>query len=502
VSKLRVAVFGILQEAMASCPFPSDATNISVLRGQAILDGKPLLVRGAFARLAEEDDIELVPLVYAKPWPAGPVALDWYKAFLKECLDGLAASGPFDALLIANHSAMEVADLGQHGDSHFYKSVRDFVGPDIPIVTPLDMHGQMTPDFINSITAFSVFRTAPHRDDYETGYRAGNILMDILRGRLKKPTKAYVRLPIFSCGEKTMTTFSPMKEIFGSLPDYDKRPGIVAADIFIGFGWNDLPWVGMQAVVTTDNDPGLAAATAKEIAQKLWDAREGYVVHMETAADIDEGLERAMFAPESPVYVSDSGDNTSAGAGGDLTFVLQKAIANPKITDAIVTGIYEPKIVAQAMAAGPGAEIEIELGADHVSRAPQVVKVTGKVVAAADKFDVAIGSGFSGGGDAWCSIQFDGVLATFHVDRVGVSTPGHLSAMGIDPTAHKVYVFKFGYLMPELEDVAGRHICLITEGNADLDANRLPYKNIPRPAWPMDKETTFDADKGLYVAIA
>jgi microcystin degradation protein MlrC len=499
MAKFRVGVVGLLQETMGSSPFLSDRAAMTVLRGEEMMGAGLFLLRGALARLKDEPDVEIVPLIYAKSWPGGAVERSFYDWFLGECIRLIKSEGPFDALLVGNHSAMEVDDLGEHGDTHFIRSLRAAVGPDLPIVSPLDMHGQMTPDLINSITAFSVLRTAPHRDDVETGARAAELLLDILKGRLKSPVRAYVSLPIHACGEITMTTFAPMQEIFGALPDYDKRPGIVAADIFIGFGWNDSPWIAMQAVVTTDGDPQLAADTAREIAQRLWDARAGFVVRMETATDIDEGLERAQGAPESPVYVSDSGDNTSAGAGGDLTFVLQRAIANPKVTDVVILGIYAPGIVAQATAAGEGAAIEVELGAEHVSRDKRRMHARGKVVRVSDKFDIGL-SGMAQRGGAWVSIQFDGVLATFHVDRIGIGAPAHLEAMDIHPTSHKVYVFKLGYLMPDLEDTAARHICLVTEGNSDLDFNRLAFKHIARPAYPMDKDATVDLIANTVIA--
>lgn len=491
MTRFRVGVLGVLQETMGSSPFLTGRDAMTVLRGEEIVAADLFLLRGAIARLREEPDVILVPLLYAKSWPGGPVARDFYDWFLRESIASIEEHGPFDALLVGNHSAMEVDGLGEHGDTHFFRSLRAAVGPDLPLVSPLDMHGQMTPDFLASITAFSVLRTAPHRDDVETGARAADILLDLVRGRLKRPTKAYVHMPIHSCGEKTMTTFSPMQEIFGSLSAYDQRPGVVAADIFIGFGWNDHPWISMQAVATTESDPDLAARTAREIAQRLWDARQSFVLKMETADDIDEGLERAQLAPERPVYVSDSGDNTSAGAGGDLTLVLQHAIANPKVTDAVVLGIYAPQIVAAAHAIGVGNEIEIALGAEHRSREPRIALAKGSVVRVGDAFDIGM-SGLAQAGGAWASIQFDGALATFHVDRVGVSSPGHLEVLGIHPTRHKIYVFKLGYLMPELQDVAARHICLLTEGNSDLDFGRLDFKNIARPAFPMDPEAGFD----------
>ena len=195
---------------------------------------------------------------------------------------------------------------------------------------------------------------------------------------------------------------------------------------------------------------------------------------------------RAAASAESPVYVSDSGDNTSAGAGGDLTTVLQACIARPDITDAVVAGIFAPATVAQCLQAGQGAEVTLTLGAEHRTLPVTDTVVRGRVIACAATLDVPLGSGFSAGGIDWAVVDFGGVLATFHADRVWISSPQHFEAMGIHPTDHAIYVVKFGYLMPQLEQIAARHIVLLTEGCANLDLRQQEFSRVARPAFPLD----------------
>jgi len=70
--------------------------------------------------------------------------------------------------------------------------------------------------------------------------------------------------------------------------------------------------------------------------------------------------------------------------------------------------------------------------------------------------------------------------------------------MGIDPRAHKAYVVKLGYLHPRLEDIAGRHILLLSDGTSELDMTRLTWTTLPRPAWPLDGEFAWNPESGLY----
>ena len=47
---------------------------------------------------------------------------------------------------------------------------------------------------------------------------------------------------------------------------------------------------------------------------------------------------------------------------------------------------------------------------------------------------------------------------------------------------------KIGYLVPELYDMRGDWIMALTPGGVDQDLEKLDYKRIQRPMFPLDKE--------------
>ena len=47
---------------------------------------------------------------------------------------------------------------------------------------------------------------------------------------------------------------------------------------------------------------------------------------------------------------------------------------------------------------------------------------------------------------------------------------------------------KIGYLVPELYDMRGDWVMALTPGGVDQDLERLGYKRINRPMFPLDKE--------------
>ena len=60
--------------------------------------------------------------------------------------------------------------------------------------------------------------------------------------------------------------------------------------------------------------------------------------------------------------------------------------------------------------------------------------------------------------------------------------------INLDPKNSDLLVVKIGYLVPELYDIRGDWVMALTPGGVDQDLERLGYKNIIRPMYPLDKE--------------
>ena len=233
------------------------------------------------------------------------------------------------------------------------------------------------------------------------------------------------------------------------------------------------------------------------LAEQIWQAHEEFILRMETA-EVAEGLRRAVNAAEQPVFVSDSGDNTTAGAAGDLTLVLQAAIDTQPDADMVIAGITAPELVARLNAAGKGATVDITLGAEHVSRPPQPRTVSAEILDCGEVLELGGFQPYRSRDAAWAKVRIGSIIATFHGQPIGITTPEHFQAMNIDPRAHKVYVVKLGYLHPRLEDLAQRHILLISDGTSQLDLSRLDWKELARPAWPLDRSFDWTPEDHIY----
>jgi microcystin degradation protein MlrC len=499
-AKLRVAIVGLSIEVMLSSPVVTGLDALQHYSAADLRDGDVWMVRGMLQRLDEEPGIEAVPLYWATALPGGPMTAEAYAAVKERTLALLAEEGPFDGVLVVNHGALEVEDLDADADTDFIVAVRQAIGPAVPMGVALDLHGDMTPALLDAATLFSVLRTAPHRDDRQTGYRAADQLVRVLREGLR-PRKVAVSIPILVPGETAVTAMPPARDLYGSLARFDALPGIMEANILVGFAWNDRPWTAVNAIVVSEGDADRARAAALELAAEIWSQRHEFRLRMETA-EVSAGLSLAAGCPERPVFVSDSGDNTTAGAAGDLTSVLQAVLDLPGAKDFVVAGITAPDTVARLLAAEPGSAVEIDLGVEHISRAKTGRRVTAIFEAGGETLELEGFQPYRSKEAAWARVRIDGVIATFHARAIGITTPQHFAAMGIDPTAHKAYVVKLGYLHPQLEDVSARHILLLSDGTSQLDLRRLEWSRLPRPVHPLDSNIAWTPESGLYGDLA
>jgi microcystin degradation protein MlrC len=58
--------------------------------------------------------------------------------------------------------------------------------------------------------------------------------------------------------------------------------------------------------------------------------------------------------------------------------------------------------------------------------------------------------------------------------------------LGLNPRETDIVTVKIGYLVPELYEMRGDWIMALTPGGVDQDLERLGYKRIKRPMFPLD----------------
>lgn len=487
---MKIAILGISIECDTFSPILAQKEDLTIYRGNKLIENDLWEVRGMVKRLKESEQITICPLLWVTGLPAGPLERKFYENIKEESLQRIREEGPFDGVLLAMHGAMAVDGLNKSADTDFIVSVRQAIGNEVPLGIEFDLHGNITKEIAEAGTVFGAFRTAPHVDDLDTGYRVADQLIYVIGDRLK-PQTYFIKIPIFIPGEKAVTHYSPAKELYQSLYEYDKIPGVLQTILMVGFVWCDAEWTGMSVLVTCKNDLSLAQQISQEIAQRVWNSRKDFSFGMETA-DVETGIKTASTSSEKPVYLCDSGDNTTAGAAGDLTLVLQHLIKN-NAKDAVVTGIYGPETVRKAQKQGEGAVIDLVLGEEHSTLEEKKMKVKALIEEIGEPFYQK--GPYPGLEGSWVRLRINDNLVTFHDKRIGICTLEHFEKLGIDPRCHSIYVVKQGYLFPQFEKIAKKNIMLLTPGTSDMNLENLPYKKIPKSIFPFQSDMNWNSEK-------
>lgn len=465
---MRIAIAGISNENSNFSPIPNRLADFTVVADDA------LLTCGRYPFLGDFAEVTFVPTLFAGSLPGGPIEAASYQMLKAGILDRLAAAGPVDGVYLDLHGAMYVEGL-RDAEADLAGAVRAIVGPAPIIAASMDLHGNLSPAYVDQVDIITAFRTAPHRDLLETRRRACELLVQAITTGVR-PQIVLVPVPVLLAGEMTRTDMEPGASLWTSLAAVDQLPGVWHAALFVGFAWVDEERAHAAAVVTGTDQVTIRQA-AHQLAQAYWAARHAF--HFGTpAGSIDACITAALAASASPVFISDSGDNVTAGAVGDIPLVLERLLAHGA-TNALVAGLCDREAVAHCQAAGEAATVELPLGGKLDTFHGTPLPVTARVLR------LVAGEGKDEG---QALLQVAGVTVIVTSRRQGFTTLADFAAAEVDPRDYQIVVVKLGYLFPELIAIAAHALMALSPGASDLDLPRLPYQRIARPMFPVDQE--------------
>ena len=498
---MRIVTGGIAQETNTFQWQPTTLRDFetpgfgTLVRGDEILAmGGTGTVYGGVVPLAAELGVELIPTTYGTVMPGGRVEREAFAVMSGEILAGIAAALPVDGVLLVLHGAMALSDADD-AEGEIIAAVRDLVGPDVPIVVPLDLHTNLSDEMVKFATAIVGYREYPHTDMPETGERALRLLVETIRGTVT-PTMAHTRLPLIVPNQSMVTTWqSPLKIAIDRARELEEEPAVLAASLFGGFPFADVPFGGVSAVVVTDDDPALARRYADELAALCWRQRDNFTIHPTPVAD---AIAEAMAAPEGSVYVlADIADSGASGTAGDGTAILRGLIA-AGARSAAVAQIMAPEAVAACISAGVGSEVTLQIGGRHDALHGDPVEVTGVVrLIHAGNFPLAgpMGAGTMAGRGRTVVLEIGGpggIELQLTELRGHPSDLNHFRAFGIEPTERRMLVLKSAaHFRAAFEPIATKVIEVDAPGISSPRLDTFAYERLRRPVYPIDPETTW-----------
>ncbi|HMH35025.1 MAG TPA: M81 family metallopeptidase, partial [Puia sp.] len=374
----RIAIAGLGIESSTFSPALTDEEAFHAKYGADVFSLYPFLSVDSPLR----KQAIWIPALEGHALPGGAVTRAAYESLVGKTLDSLRKNGPYDGLYFDIHGAMSVVGLDDpEGD--FIARIRKVVGKATIISTSMDLHGNVSWRLAENTDLITCYRMAPHEDAMETRQRAAQNLIDRIKNGKGKPAfKAYIAIPVLLPGEKTSTRIEPGKGIYKAVAPAAAQPGIIDAAIWIGYAWADEPR-NHAVVMVTGDDKQKVMQTAEQLAHRFWDARSAFAFVAPTAT-LDQCFDSALASHKHPFFISDMGDNPTAGGAGDVTWTLTQILSRPefKTTNGpslIYASIPGPELVAKAITAGINGQVDGEAGAKVDARYAPPVRIAGTV---------------------------------------------------------------------------------------------------------------------------
>lgn len=472
----RIAIAGIRIESSTFSPARTTEEAFTVRAGADLLNSYSFLKDGTPLR----DRAEWLPTFTAYSTPGGAVTRETYESLVNRTLDMLKENMPYDALFFDIHGAMSVVGLDDpEGD--FIVRIREVIGKEPIISTSMDLHGNVSWRLAENSDLITCYRMAPHEDAMESKERAATNLIERLENGKGRPAyKAWIPIPILLPGEQTSTRVEPAKSLYAAVAPATEPEGIIDAAIWIGYAWADEPR-NHAVVMVTGDDKELVGNTAEQLAQHFWDVRHEFDF-VAPVGTLEYCLEKAIQSDKKPFFISDTGDNPTAGGAGDVTWTITKLLEREEFKaesgpSLIYASIPDKEFVQKAKEAGVGSYVEGVAGARVDNRFAPPVKLAGTVTSIYDDPK-----------NAEVVVKIGNISVIVTEIRKGFHKEHEFTKHGLDARNTDIVVVKIGYLEPELYEMQQDWLMALTVGGVDQDLKELPYKRIQRPMYPLDKD--------------
>lgn len=421
--------------------------------------------------------------------PGGPLPRADYEELRDELLADLRAAGRVDFVFLVLHGAMVAQGNYWDCEGDILRRVRGIVGDATPVGALLDLHGNVSEDMVASGAILVACKEYPHVDYPERAEELYSLLVRAAREGLRTRT-VMRRVPMLGI---MGTTEEPMRGFVRAMQAREREPGILSVSAMHGFPWSDTPYTSAAMLVVHDGDDALAAEHAGRIARSL--ASEFFGLRDTAPAPrlpIDAAIDAARHESERvggrPVVIADGSDNPGGGAPCDSTFLL-RALLEREISGAALGMIWDPESVAAAAAAGVGREVRLRIGGKSGPMSGEPVEATVTVLSSRDDATQRSFGELRDELGAAVAVRLGGIDIVLNSLRQQVFSPDCFTQLGIDVAAKRFVVVKSTqHFRAHFDPIAGATVYCDAPGALNANLAALPYRNLRRPIWPLDRE--------------
>lgn len=468
----KILVASFQYEACAFSSLSPEEADFETAEGEAVFGKLP--VKDVF----EKAGMTAVPCFYANALPGGILPADLFEKYAEKILSVMRENADADGILLCCHGSCEAEGIGS-GELELTRRVRRIFGRNIPLALSFDLHANIDVRIIDLADIVCGYKTAPHTDQAETQRAAAALLVKAVSGR-RMVTKI-VKVPMLVAGDTMLTGEEPLKSLVAETKTAENDT-VLRVNLFFSHMWIDAPNT-CASVTVTASDEETAAFTARKFARKFWETRKQYRFLVPTGG-VEDCVRAALAEREGRIFLTDSGDNTTAGAEGCRTDILRALTASQKNGKKIcVAGITAKKIVSECLHKNVGDKISADLGGE---------KRTGTIL----RFGKILGWAKDIIGRS-VSVDIDGVCAVFTEKRSAFISEENFRVAGERLEDYDIVVVKQGYLFSELSPYCAKQYFVFSDGASCVDIFRLRLKRIPRPLYPLD-DFEIDEEKGDF----
>lgn len=432
-------------------------------------------------RRAREEGFDLIEGTATWAEPGGLLQQRAYEELRDEILGQLQATLPVDAVILGLHGAM-VAQGYDDCEGDLLERIRAIVGPDVLIASELDPHSHLTRKRVENSNILAAFLEFPHTDFYERGEHVVDLALRTLRGEIK---------PVISTFDCRMigvfpTSREPMRSFVDRIQALQGKNNILSISLIHGFMAGDVPELGTQVMVVTDNDAPRGEALAESLGMEIFGMRGRTAMPMlDTEAGLDKAVALAAKKTGKPVVVADVWDNPGGGVAGDGTLILRRIIERG-IDNVAVATIWDPIAVTFCLAAGEGARIQLRFGgkAGPDGGAPLDARV--EVVKAVQEGWQSFGkSRVTLGPAAVIRLEGTDIEVILNTNRTQTFEPDIFSNLGIEPAAKDILLVKStNHFHAGFEPVAAEIIYIDAGAPYPSNPKKTDYRKLSREIWP------------------
>ena len=445
-------------------------------------------VAGFLARLQSENDVEIVPLLAARANSSGPLSTACYRYLRSGLLERLKEAGSIDGVLLSHHGSMAAAgEDDPEGD--IVARVREIVGPRVPIVMTLDLHGNVTARMVQASSAILGYEHYPHDDTFQTGERGADLLVRTVRCEIR-PVMAQAKLPLLLTAFRASTQSGPFGDLMQRAKESETHRSALSTSMFLVGSYLDMPDLGCSSVVVSDGNEEWAQAQAYQLAQQFWARRQDFLVETYGVA---EAVHAGREIAGGPILLLDTADTTGGGAAGDGVGLL-RGLLDCEVTEPSLLMVVDPEAARTCQDMGVGREVTLRLGHQLDPAWGTPLDLTGKIERLSDgRF--RYWGGILGG--TWACMGPSAVLRMGSIQVLISTFPTYdwadeqYQSMGMDPTEAKfvgvknMMNFRIGY-----RDVMKGFFVLDLPGPTPPDMRMLPFHRVSRPLFPLDPDLT------------